>query len=174
MDGIRSCKQCKYGPNFIACQMGKTSKPRSSDSSNYEFNPFKVSPTRYYLHNPNQMPCFQPYSEMHNTTTPIISKQQPIEIKLCAACKYGPSIWECQLGQEDKEARYEAFWSDMYHMPCFEPQGSSSCEKRGGFTDSTLTSQEEQANYTKNLIAVALFLLVGAAIIYIVLWLISQ
>lgn len=104
----------------------------------------------------------------------MISKQQPIEIKLCAACKYGPSIWECQLGQEGKEARYEAFWSDMYHMPCFEPQGSSSCEKRGGITDSTLTSREERANYKKNLIVVALFLLVGAVIIYIVLWLISQ
>ncbi|MBM3142130.1 MAG: hypothetical protein FJ005_03635 [Chloroflexi bacterium] len=174
MDGIRSCEQCKYGPNFISCQMGKTGKPKPSDSSNFEFDPFKVSPTRYYLHNPNQMPCFQPCSEMHNAVTSMVSKQQSIEIKLCAACKYGPSIWECQLGQGGKEARYEAFWSDMYHMPCFEPQGNSSCEKRGGIIDSILTSREERANYKKELIAVALFLLVGAVIIYVVLWLISQ
>lgn len=174
MAGVRSCGQCKYGPNFLACQMGKTGKPMSSDSLNLEFDPFKTSPTGYYLHNPNQMPCFQPCSEMHNVSASMVSSQPGTEIKVCAACKYGPSVWECQLGQKDKEARHEAFWSDGYHMPCFKPQGRYASEEHAGLGESILTSREERANYRKKLIAVALFVLVGAAIIYVALWLISR
>jgi hypothetical protein len=113
MDGVRSCEQCKHGPSFIACQMGKTGKPRSSGSLDFEFNPFKTSPTKYYLSKPNQMPCFQ-------------------------------------------------------------PRGASTSHERVGIGESILTSREERANYRKKLIAAALFFVVGAAIIYVVLWFISQ
>jgi hypothetical protein len=61
---IKSCKRCRYGPNYINCSMGRTGKPASLES--LEVNPFRPNPTRAYLLNPNQMPCFEPRDEVES------------------------------------------------------------------------------------------------------------
>jgi len=160
MSNIKSCDKCKYGPDIIACQMGKTGKQRSAESSNYEFNPFQESPIRYYLSGSKNMPCFQPRSNKHNGIIPTVVEQSVTEIETCAACKYGPSVWECKLGQEGQEGRFDAFWNDMYHMPCFESDGTS-------------THEIKDAKGENNALGMILFLIVCAVIIYIIFWLIS-
>ncbi len=80
MNEIRSCMQCKYGPNFTRCQMGRTGKPRSPESLSLESNPFRPpSPTRYYLANPNQMPCFEPLVSRPQEKGKISVKEQQMK-----------------------------------------------------------------------------------------------
>ncbi len=64
MDEIRSCERCKYGPNMVACHMGKTGNLIFRESLSLEMNPFRPDPARdstsAFLLNHNRMPCFQP------------------------------------------------------------------------------------------------------------------
>lgn len=68
MHEVRSCGRCMYGPNMLACHMGRTGNSvfRQSLSERLEMNPFRPNPARdstgAFLQTPSQMPCFLPQS----------------------------------------------------------------------------------------------------------------
>jgi len=121
MSGIRSCEQCKYGPDFLACQMGKTGKPKSADSSNYEFNPFQESLTSYYLHGSKNMPCFE--LEPRYSIQGLL-REEEAKIDALYSAEVYPYIGGAEAPLVTTEDRQRAYWlafQALERAVCREP-----------------------------------------------------